>query len=141
MSHAEGLQGRSEGATDGELDVAQLAGHSVAVVRVGAAEEVLAGSEEPAEGDDGKVDDVGPAHAKLGSVAVEHFDEGPEDGDVDRVGARARTVFLLEACAALDPGRALGWRCDVKGVLGAPGVGSTHCEDLAACRIDFPKCG
>jgi hypothetical protein len=82
-------------ATNGELDVVQLVGHSVAVVRVCVAEEVFAGSEEPVEGDDGKVDDVGPAHAKLRVLAVEHFEEGLKDSDVDGVGARGRAVFLL----------------------------------------------
>ena len=128
-------------AADGELDVAQLVGRCVAVFGVHGAAEALARSEEPVECDDGKVNDMGPAHAKLRVITVEHFDEGSKDGDVDRVGARARAVFLLEACAAFDPGSALGWRCDVKGVLGAPRVGSTHSDDLAACRLDLPKCG
>ena len=44
-------------ATDGELDVAQLVGHSVAIVRVCVVEQIFARPEEPAEGDDGEVDD------------------------------------------------------------------------------------
>ena len=89
-----GGKGRVSLATDGELDVAKLVGHCVAIVGVRVAEEVFAWPEEPMEGDDGKVDEVGPAHAKLGVVLVEDFEEGPEDGDVDGVCARGRAVSL-----------------------------------------------
>ena len=105
-----GCKGRVDVAADGELDVAQLVGHCVAVFGVQGAVEALARSEEPVECDDGQVNDVGPACAKLRVGAVKHFDEGSKDGDADRVGARARAVFLLEACAVFDPGSVLGWR-------------------------------
>ena len=136
-----GCKGGVDVAADGELDVAQLVGHCVSVFGVHGAVEVLARSEEPVESDDGKVDDVGPAHAKLRVLAVEHFDEGSKDGDVDRVGARAGAVFLLEACAVFDPGSVLGWGCNVRRVLGAPRIGSTHSDDLAAYRLDLLKYG
>ena len=39
------------------------------------------------------------------------------------------------------PDRVLGWWRLVRGVLGAPRVGSTQLDDLAAHRTDLFKCG
>ena len=132
-------------AADGELDVAQLVGHCVAVFGVQGAVEVLPRSEEPVECDDGQVDDVGPARVKLRVGVVEHFDEGLKDGDVDRVGARARAIFLLEACAVFDPGSALGWRCDDKACSGHLGSDppivmiSLHTDSICSSTVKLAQ--
>ena len=130
---------------DGEMDVAQLVGCGVAVVRVdGSAEKVLARPEEPEEGDDREVEKVRPAlaHGWVGSFGfVEGVDEGLEDGDVDWVRAGRRPVFLSESLAIFGPDGMLGGRWLCRGVLGAPRVGSTQLDDLVACRSDLVKYG
>ena len=132
-------------AIDGEMDVAQLVGCGVAVVRVaGSAEKVLARPEEPEEGDDREVEKVRPAlgHGWVGSFGlVEGVDEGLEDGDVDWVRAGGRPVFLPESVLVFGPDGILGGRWLSRGVLGAPRVGSTQQDDLVACRSDLFKYG
>ena len=71
--------------TDGEIGVAEFVGHGVAIVWVSVPVQVFAWPEEPVEGDDGEVDEMGPAHAKLGVGSVEDSEESVEDGNVDRV--------------------------------------------------------
>ena len=84
---------------------------------------------------------MGPALAHVGVGAIEDFEESPEDGDVDRVRARGGAVLLAEAGAILGPDGILGRGWLVRGVLGAPRVGSTQQDDLVACRIDLAKYG
>jgi hypothetical protein len=129
-------------AINGEMDVAQLVGCGVAVVRVeGSAEKVLARPEEPEEGDDREVEKVRPALAHGGVGSVEGVDEGLEDGDVDWVRAGRRPVFLSESLAIFGPDGILGGRWLCRGVLGTPRVGSTQLDDLVACRSDLVKYG
>ena len=96
-------------AIDGEMDVAQLVGCGVAVVRVeGSPVKVFARPEEPEEGDDREVEEVRPALAHGGVGSVVGVDEGLEDGDVDWVRARGRPVFLAESLAIFFPDGILG---------------------------------
>ena len=118
-----------------------LARGGIAIFRVRVVEEVFARAEEPVESDDGKVDEVGPAHAKFWVVSVENGDQSLEDGDVDRVCVGGRTVGLFESLAICGVGWILCGSWEPRGRLGAPRVGSTQCEDLTACCIDFPRCG
>ena len=137
-----GGKGRVGCAIDGEMDVAQLIGCGVAVVGVDDGPvQVFARPEEPVEGGDHEVDEVGPAFAHCGVGSVVGGDEGLEDGDVDRVRARGRPVFLPESLAIFVPDGVLGRRWLVRGVLGAPRVGSTQLDDLIACRADLCKYG
>ena len=129
-------------AIDGEMDVAQLVGRGVAVVRVeDFAVKAFARPEEPVEGGDREVEEVGPALAHRGVGSVVGVDEGLEDGDVDWVRARGRPVFLAESLAILAPDGILGRRWLFRGVLGTPRVGSTQLDDLVACRADLCKYG
>ena len=52
-------------------------------------------AEEPPEGDDDEVDEVGVEDAKLFVLGVEGFGQGPKNGDVCRVGPAARVVFVF----------------------------------------------
>jgi hypothetical protein len=55
---------------------------------------VLRWAEEPVEGDDGEVDDMAVDLAVDGVVGVKDFEECADDGDVSRVGAFGRVVFV-----------------------------------------------
>ena len=55
-----------------------------------------AGGEEPVEGDDDEIDDVGVESAALFVIGVEGVAEGPHDGEVARVGSRGWLVVVFE---------------------------------------------
>ena len=61
-----------------------------------ATETVFSRTEEPEEGDDDKVDEVGVEHTVDGVTRVQDITEGSEDRDVDRVGPRLGVIFVCE---------------------------------------------
>ena len=81
-------------AIDVEVDIHEAEGLGATVFQgVG----VFSGSEEPEEGKDAEVDDMGVGLSPLGVFSVKGITEGDEDGGVDRVGATGRGIFVAEA--------------------------------------------
>ena len=61
-----------------------------------AGEAVLGGPEQPKEGNDDEVDDVGVEGSEFRMVSVESVEELSQDERVDWIGARWRVVVVVE---------------------------------------------
>ncbi len=82
---------------DGQGDVTQAEGLGASVFGVGGALEVFGWPEEPVEGDDNEVHDVGVERAVLCVLEVESLLKATQDGKVGWVGAAGRFVLVSQA--------------------------------------------
>ena len=88
------FQGVVDSATYRQVDLAQGEGLGARVF-VGS-EGVFGWSEQPEEGDHNEVTDVFVEGTVLEVVEIEGGEQGPDDGDVDRVGSAWRVIVVLE---------------------------------------------
>ncbi len=91
-------RGRVDFATNGEVNVfvAERRGARLFML-IGGGFGVLARSQEPEEGHDGKVQHMAVCDSIFRVVEVKCFEEGTKDGDVDRLDSAGRLIFVAEA--------------------------------------------